>query len=144
MIALHFDHLPFSVDREPLTEDEHAGRCTFYVSCTAIEKLQKYGPRWKYHNSDLIDEAILRPCAIFRGLKRTNFADGYCYVADLKERYDNDGELVSMPDDRLFLVFAKNFMGLVVFDWEFRKRSNGNRNFPANSGDDFQECIWTR
>lgn len=144
MAAMHIDQLPFTVKREPLTEEESGCRCTFYMSRSALDKICENGPRWKFYCSDLVPQAVLNPCSILIGLKRTEFTDGYCYASPLELRYNNYGQLEQSPQDRLFLVFVKKFMGLTIFDWEFRKRSKGNPNLPANFNEDFDSHVWQK
>jgi hypothetical protein len=143
-MPMHIDHKPFHVKRPWLTADESGCRGEFFRSISAVAKWRDNGPRWKYFNADLVVQAILLPCALLTGLRRKDYKDGYCYASFLASRYDNHGSLIETPPDRLFLVYVRKFMGLVVFDWDFRKRSKANPNLPANFGEDFEDVLWTK
>lgn len=141
-MALHRDNLPFSVDREPLFEDEQGFRQTMFFSRSAVEIARENGPPWKYYNAQIVPAAVLNPAAVFKGLTRKNFDEAYCYSSKPKQRWNDDQQLEQMPGNFVFLVFVKWFQGFVVFDWEFRPEMPGKPGHPIDWAINFEECVY--
>jgi hypothetical protein len=134
------DYLKITVGREPLFPGE--GQCTdchFYFSQSALDKIKRDGPRWKYRKYALVPEAIGNPLVIFEDLRREEYTDGFCYVAK-----PVDGDSASPASKGyLFLVFVKKEFGLVVFEWDWRRES-GRSGFPENWRNDFGRVAWQK
>jgi len=134
------DYLKIKVARGPLFPGE--GECSdshFYFSRSALDKIKKDGPRWKYEKYRLVPQAIENPLVIFEDLKREEYRDGLCYAAK-----PSDGDLASpVTKGYLFLVFVRKEFGLVVFEWDWRRES-GQSGFPENWRTDFGRIAWQK
>jgi len=140
LMAMSADYLKIKVARGPLFPGE--GQCTdchFYFSRTALDKIRKDGPRWKYNGCKLVPKAIEHPLVVFEDLRREEYTDGFCYVAK-----PTGGDLTSpTAKGYLFLVFVKKEYGLVVFEWDWRRES-GQSGFPENWRTDFGRVAWQK
>lgn len=134
------DYLKISVDRGPLFPEEgQCSDCHFYFSRSALDKIRKDGPRWKYQKFKLVPPTIESPLVVFEDLRREEYRDGLCYVAKTADG-DKTGPAAK---GYLFLVFVKKEFGLVVFEWDWRRES-GCSGFPENWRTDFGRVAWPK
>ena len=129
-MALHADHIPL-------------GDGT-YVSKAALEEIRLVGPRSKWYDARLLEEALASPLRIWKDLKREGFEEGRCHVCRPSIRYDGNGKKQSALPQRLFLIFTKpSIHGVVAFDWEWRpgNESNGHLYDDENN---FGELEWQK
>lgn len=139
------DYLPLRIERDVLfAEEAGSGGFSFYVSIKALEKIERDGPPWRFEDARLLTQAICSPVAVFEGLSRLGFDEGYCYVAKPPRRWSNNGAQEDSPEDEVFLVFVKKEYGLVVFDWQWRKVDPSDTDLPKNHGNDFRRWLWKR
>lgn len=120
-----------NADRDPLIEPEN--RClTFQVERSPIE------------SANLAKLAILPhivtvlncPSAIFQGLKRSNFENGFAY---------SGLGTVDFPKQFVFLVFVEydeDVNKFFVLDWERRKHSDVFSGHPEGWQEDFETRLW--
>lgn len=143
-MAMSSDHIPIHVNRTGFTNEEKSCRGEFDISKRVLDEFAEIGLPWKYYNAELIQEILQEPCSIFKGLKRPNFENGFCYAGRGTYSLDDDGSEVAFPDNRLFVVFVGYVEhSLIVLDWEFRECDPDDINIPINATRDFEECVWS-
>lgn len=142
-MAMSADYRPISVERTPLFEGEAgAAGFAFYFSKAALFTIRVDGPRQKYYGMRLVPEVLLKPTAVFQGLNRPEYSDGYCYAGRPAEWWIDSKVKAPAPPDAVMLVFIKREFGLVVLDWEWRRADATNKGSPANWQKDFERMIW--
>ena len=115
----------------------------FLVSRAMIDDLQKNGPKWKYYDAHLLMEALENPSAIFSGLRRTNFQDGFCYSLLPELRWHDDQTKVAPPPIKVFAVHVHpKDDGLHVLDWEWRIANPKEPDVPNRWRIHFTRKIW--
>jgi hypothetical protein len=138
------DYLPIGPGRCP----EGGGECEFFIHLPTLQKLEKYGPAWKYQDGDLAGGVVADPQAVYRGLRRPDFEAGpsYCYSVRPAGSSWQRGPGVDDPLlPCVFLVFVFRGMGgYVVFDWEWRPEDPAAPGEPEGWQDDFEERLWQR
>ncbi len=134
------DYLPIKVDRTTLFREEgECEDCHFYFSLSALTKIKKDGPRWKYRKYELVPRVLESPLIVFENLKREEFEDGLAYVG----KPCDDGLANPATMGYLFLVFVRKEFGLVVFEWDWRQESS-QPGYPENWGVDFGRVAWQK
>lgn len=120
------------------------GTCEFGVSQSLLVKYQRNGPDWKFYDALLIPEVLASPAAIFEGLRREDYEDALCYSARPSRRFKSSTIEVPFPPDRVMLVYVENHKtrGLIVLDWDSRKRHATDQGHPQNWEHDFGRRIW--
>ncbi len=113
-----------------------------------LEKLQMAGPTQKFFDARLIEQVLISPDVIFKGLKREGFEDGYCYSKVPSCRWvggiGEDPIKIPPPPDVVMLVFIKPDKGRLVFDWELRPEQRESPGHPENWESNFEERIWMK
>ena len=143
-MAMSIDHIPIHIKRNWFTEEEEKCRGEFDLSARALEEIAAIGLRWKFFNVDLIPDVLQDPCSLFRGLRRPNFENGFCYAGRPAYSLSDEDKQIAFPDNRLFVVFVRHVdHSLVVLDWEFRECDADDINIPINANIDFEECVWS-
>jgi hypothetical protein len=117
-----------------------------FLSKEKVDNLERYGPEWKFKAAFSIPDLLQNPCVIFKGLKRENFEEAYCYsgVPTLWLQQIDPKIEIPFPPGRIFAVYVgKNpDQRLVILDWEKRKEDPQHRGYPENWKTDFGEPIW--
>lgn len=140
-MPLPIDQIPVGVGINPQTPE---GSCLFYVSRSALNKVEDNGPESKWHDAKLLSEAIKNPAVIFSGLKRKGVSEGYCFSCLPTHRHLNDGTLVPRTAGRVFCLYVEmRQYGPVVFDWDWRP-GNDNTGHPYEARDNFGSEVWRK
>jgi hypothetical protein len=117
----------FQLDRAPLIEVEE--KCfIFRVEASTVESANyaKLAILWQVRN------VLTKPSAIFSGLKRPNFENGFAYAGHGVLEYLKPYVLL------VFVVYDEEISRLVVFDWEPRILSSNNAGCPDGWEEDFE------
>lgn len=119
-------------------------QCTFFVSWTALEKIETDSP-WKFQDEWLLEQAVAAPVpsAAFSGLSRVNHEDGaYCISVAASA-------LRNAPQEGVFLIYIKEepgmgFAGPIIIDWDWRPEDKDHPGRPVGWQKDFGEPTWHR
>ena len=135
---------PFCIVERPFfTDAEKQVNGDFSIDPQAALTFFDTGPGWKFECGELIHDVTQRPATIFGNLQRENYADAFCYCGIPPHRFGNNGELVEMPDDEVFLGFCVlRDEELQFFDWEFRDVDPWKPGFPDGWELDLGEPLW--
>ena len=73
--------MPIPFDQIPVGEGvvPSGARVPFFVDRRTLDLLADHGLAEKHHDSRFVPEAVAKPDAIFRGLRRPNQYEGLCY-----------------------------------------------------------------
>jgi hypothetical protein len=102
--------------------------------------------RTKGHERKLLEvfsiEPVLKnPLAIFAGLEREEFEDGFCYCGIPAEKYVTENTTVPPPPGMVFLIFVNKEFAIFEFRWEKMYADNfGN---PKNYKTRFKQKTWS-
>ena len=140
--------MPIPFDQIPVGEGllPGGGRGPFFIDRRTLTLLSEHGFAEKYNDARFVPQAVSKPDAIFRGLRRPNQNEGLFYSIRPETDPDDDGdaEKVGLPRyGVVFLAFveARN-MGYVVFDWEWRDEDPDEPGYPLRWRDDFAEKVY--
>lgn len=139
-MGLPADQLPIGRGINPLAPGD---TCLFYVSRTILESIEENGPEAKWHDANLLEDAIAQPAVIFHGLNRQGFEDGYCFSCLPQFRFRSDGTTMPRRADRVFLLYMTLEVGPVIFDWEWRP-GNEKTGHPYEARENFGRETWRR
>lgn len=117
----------------------------FFLSREHLYKIELDGPAQKFYDSRLLEPVLTEPCAIFRGLKRPSFENGFCYSGKPAVRWiegGEDGIEIASPFDQVFLVFVRPSKGYLVFDWEWRDEHPKQAGVPIHWERNFEALQW--
>jgi hypothetical protein len=121
------------------------GTCEFCVSINYVEHLQRIGPTWRFWNLHIIPEILGNPVAIFKGLQRDDFEDGFCYSGKPSKRMlDSRVEAPLKPDTVAVVFVHQESRGTIVLDWEWRVQDLDQPGWPDQWREDFQEVSWRK
>ena len=84
-------------------------------------------------------EALLKPGAIFKGLKREEMDGGLCYSAKPR-KYRNEKIEEPPPRGFIFLVFVDGTQK--VFNWRWEKEDQTLADHPKDWETRFDEKLW--
>jgi hypothetical protein len=125
------DNIPLGLGRNPLVEGEEV---EFFVSASNLDKIEADGPTWKLADAVHVRAVIKNPDAIFEGLQREEYEDGFCYSFKPPQS----------PAGMVFLIFIMMNMGYVVFDWEWRPEDKINSGHPEKWDTNFGRLVWSK
>jgi len=142
--------MPVPFDQIPVGEGvlPDGTQVSFFVDRRTLDLLIENGLAEKHHDSRFVPEAVSKPDAIFRGLRRPNQNEGLCYSV----RPEIDPDNTDDADDALdgpprygvaFLAFVEvRDMGYVVFDWEWRNEDPDKPGHPLGWETDFADRVY--
>jgi len=125
------DNIPLGLGQDPFKE---SGEVEFFISASNLDKIEADGPTWKLADAIHVLTAIKNPDAIFEGLEREEYKDGFCFSFKPPQS----------PARMVFLIFIMMNMGYVVFDWEWRPEDSDISGHPENWETNFGRREWHR
>ena len=114
------------------------------MSWPLLRHLERFGPRQKFFDAFLIENALERPTALLEGLKRKNYDNGLCYCHVPLSRYVGESKQIPSPAQKVFCVYAEPTPNgaFQIIDWEWRRVETGATGVPKNWRRDFERLIW--
>lgn len=112
---------------------------TFRVPTDLLTHLQRHGPTPKFYDALLLSFALNDWSHVYRGLKREEYEEGYCFVAQPPKRYRSHDIELPPPPGLVFLVFVRS--DGIVMDWEWRKVDENDPTRPKDWHTAFGEEI---
>jgi hypothetical protein len=104
--------------------------CWFYIRNSLVDRLEEFGPAWKFYDLRLIPDAVRDPTAIYEDLNREGYDDACCYSYKPGFRWAGDSEQEAAPMGRFFVVYCEPASGgLIVMDFGWRAE---DPNSPGN------------
>lgn len=142
-MAVPFDQIPVGEGMLP-----DGSRAPFFTDRRTLDLLAEHGFAEKLRDSRFVPEAVSKPDAIFRGLRRPNQNEGLCYSVrpenDPDDERDDTPEFAGLPRYGVaFLAFVEvRDMGYVVFDWEWRDEDPNDPGHPVGWRSDFDAKVY--
>ena len=139
-------HMLVPADATPIGPGKNTGGefgCAFYVRTSVLDRLEKDGPAWKFHDARLLPGLVQEPEFIFAGLNRPEFEDGYCYSARPEFRWINGQTKERTPEGMFFLGYIEAMSGsMVVLDWAWRPEDPHKPGYPTGWNDFEKGMVW--
>jgi hypothetical protein len=105
----------------------------FYLATELVNRLEREGPAWKFHDIKLIPESLIDPLLIYQGLGREGYELAYCYVARPDYHHDRNGARCANPLNMVFMVYVDPYpYGFVIYDWAWREQDSEHHGKPRD------------
>lgn len=112
--------------------------CRFAIQ--HIEQIKAHAPESKFFEIQSAVEVLERPTLIYKGLERSGFEEGLCYIG-VPRRF-REGVEMPPPPKMIFLVcLTKDFK---VFEWRWEREDAIKTGFPCDEKRRFTELKWKR
>jgi hypothetical protein len=87
-----------------------------------------------------VPAALLKPTAVFRGVREEGERNWLCYCSVPAQRYDlTTGEIRRIHPGRVFLVFVND--DNIVYNWRWEQADSSHPKLPVNHASRFEEKV---
>lgn len=119
-----------------------SSECIFYLETWRIDKLRRSIAESRFVNLFSAVEVLKDPIRIYKGLRRENQNESYCYIGSPK-RYSSEGT-ITFPNrpGSLFTAFVDRSMTLS--DWRWEMEDPDNVGWLVDEQVRFETKIWNR